>query len=80
MSNVPLVVCLAAEIALKFEDLPNQKKPIDPTLCNHNIATMAGRADGMLQSGIFEDLQRKIDEDTQIKDVCSTPFHQPPRP
>ena len=26
-------------------------------------------AEGMIQGGIFEDLQKKIDEDTRIKDV-----------
>lgn len=30
---------------------------------------MAANGDGMVQTGIFEDLQRKIDEDTAIKDV-----------
>lgn len=30
-------------------------------------------ANGMIQHGIFEDLQRKIDEDTAIKDVGSLP-------
>lgn len=30
---------------------------------------MAANGDGMIQSGIFEDLQSKIDEDTQIKEV-----------
>lgn len=29
-------------------------------------------ANGMIQHGIFEDLQRKIDEDTAIKDVGSS--------
>ena len=29
---------------------------------------MAAR-DGKIQTGVFEDLQRKIDEDTAIKDV-----------
>lgn len=29
----------------------------------------ANGAESMMQSGIFEDLQKKIDEDTQIKDV-----------
>lgn len=33
---------------------------------------MAANGNGMIQSGIFEDLQRKIDEDTQIKDVRMT--------
>lgn len=31
---------------------------------------MAANPDKMIQSGIFEDLQRKIDEDTAVKDVC----------
>lgn len=26
--------------------------------------------EGPVQAGIFEDLQRKIDEDSAIKDVC----------
>ncbi|RMZ10015.1 hypothetical protein D0862_03420 [Hortaea werneckii] len=30
---------------------------------------MAANADKMIQSGIFEDLQRKIDEDTAVKDA-----------
>ena len=34
-------------------------------IVNHIIMA----ANGMIQSGIFEDLQRKIDEDTAIKDV-----------
>lgn len=34
---------------------------------------MTSNTDGMIQSGIFEDLQKKIDEDTQIKDVHSSP-------
>lgn len=36
----------------------------------HNIfRDTAATMEGMIQSGIFEDLQRKIDEDTAIKDV-----------
>ena len=30
---------------------------------------MAANGAGAIQSGVFEDLQKKIDEDTQIKDV-----------
>ncbi|KAI7099115.1 hypothetical protein KC343_g20377, partial [Hortaea werneckii] len=30
---------------------------------------MAANPDKMIQSGIFEDLQRKIDEDTAVKDA-----------
>jgi len=30
---------------------------------------MAANGDAMIQTGIFEDLQRKIDEDTAVKDV-----------
>ena len=30
----------------------------------------AGAIPGVIQPGIFEDLQRKIDEDTAVKDVC----------
>ena len=29
---------------------------------------------GMIQSGIFEDLQRKIDEDSAVKDVRLNPL------
>jgi hypothetical protein len=31
---------------------------------------MASNGDNMAQTDIFEDLQRKIDEDTAIKDAC----------
>lgn len=31
--------------------------------------TMATTNDAMIQTGIFEDLQKKIDEDTAVKDV-----------
>ena len=30
---------------------------------------MAANGSGIIETGIFEDLQRKIDEDTAIKDV-----------
>ena len=30
---------------------------------------MTTNGDAMIQQGIFEDLQRKIDEDTVVKDV-----------
>jgi len=34
------------------------------------IDSMSATTDDMMQTGIFEDLQRKIDEDTAVKDVC----------
>ncbi|RMZ31137.1 hypothetical protein D0859_04751 [Hortaea werneckii] len=34
---------------------------------------MAANSNKMIQSGIFEDLQRKIDEDTAVKDVSRPP-------
>lgn len=37
------------------------------------VDTMAANPDKMIQSGIFEDLQRKIDEDTAVKDVSRPP-------
>jgi hypothetical protein len=39
-----------------------------PTTHNTNNTIMS--ADALFGQGIFEDLQRKIDEDTAVKDVC----------
>jgi len=33
------------------------------------IDSMSATTDDMMRTGIFEDLQRKIDEDTAVKDV-----------
>ena len=35
------------------------------------LSMTASAGSGLTQSGIFEDLQHKIDEDTAVKDVCS---------
>jgi hypothetical protein len=46
----------------------NETIPSIETTRNTNNTIMS--ADALFGQGIFEDLQRKIDEDTAVKDVC----------
>lgn len=40
-----------------------------------NVATMSGNAEGMLQPQVFESLQKKIDEETEVRDVSACRSH-----
>lgn len=57
--------CLLRLHRLRFLD--KRTKTLTITMSTNDETAIPG----VIQPGIFEDLQRKIDEDTAVKDVCS---------
>jgi len=46
-----------------------QRPNTSTTITPNPIAIMSGGAQGLLQPQIFESLQKKIDEETEVRDV-----------